>query len=346
MALATRCPACSTVFRISTAQAAAKGGMVRCGQCRNVFNSLDALVRVEDLEVIDETQVAPPVVETMAPEPEPEPTFVAATDATDATQTAEATDVVTVVEHELEPAAADAQPVDDASDRPVISEWWLPDPSAPRPAASETPALAVDGLAPLRDDAGRMLSGRRTDLQWSGADLDGAAPSFMRSDEPPAPAHRAVRWLLGVLIVVALAGLAAQATYLWRDELAARWSPAKPWLVSACRLLQCRIDYPIHPDAITIESASVQTTGANLNVYVLTALLRNREPIDLRYPHLELVLTDLQDQPILRRALRPEDYLPAGRAGGFAAESELPIRITFELSDLRFAGFRLDRFYP
>ena len=112
------------------------------------------------------------------------------------------------------------------------------------------------------------------------------------------------------------------------------------------------VDFPAHPDAISIESASIQASGPNLDVYVLTALLRNRESIDVRFPHLELVLTDVQDRPILRRALRPEDYLAGRRdtggapVGAFPAASELPLRVTFELNDLRFAGYRLDRFYP
>ncbi len=94
----------------------------------------------------------------------------------------------------------------------------------------------------------------------------------------------------------------------------------------------------------------MQSVAANANVYVMTALLRNRDAVDLRYPTLELVLTDFQDRPILRRDFRPADYLVGvpGRtpAAGFAAQSELPVRITFELDDLRFAGYRLAQFYP
>lgn len=339
MALATRCPACSTVFRISTAQAAAKGGMVRCGQCRNVFNSLDALVRVEDLEVIDES-----VVEAAAVPPG------AAEQAEDTPSLRPVTDPGDV------PAAVDGSDLTEESlpvvsgERAVIHEWWLPEPRLAVEKPVEKPEAAPE--VGLRDDAGQLLSGRRTDLQWTGADLESTNPSFMRPEEPRPPAQRAARWALTLLALVALVGLLGQAAYLWRDELAARWSPARNWLVASCRVLQCKVDYPTHLDAITIESAAIKTNGPNLNVYELTALLRNHDSIDVRYPHLELVLTDLQDRPILRRALRPEDYLPRGREAGralppgFAAESELPIRIMFELTDVRFAGFRVERFYP
>jgi predicted Zn finger-like uncharacterized protein len=40
----TRCPGCSTVFRVTPAQLALRGGQVRCGQCKTVFNGIDQQV--------------------------------------------------------------------------------------------------------------------------------------------------------------------------------------------------------------------------------------------------------------------------------------------------------------
>ncbi len=69
----TRCPACSTVFRVTSEQLRAKAGKVRCGYCQVVFNAFD--------ELIDETQPAavmqPPAIEAAAQDevvsiPEPE----------------------------------------------------------------------------------------------------------------------------------------------------------------------------------------------------------------------------------------------------------------------------------
>ena len=39
----TRCPACNTVFRVTSDQLRAKAGKVRCGQCRALFNAFDEL---------------------------------------------------------------------------------------------------------------------------------------------------------------------------------------------------------------------------------------------------------------------------------------------------------------
>jgi predicted Zn finger-like uncharacterized protein len=40
----TRCPACLTVFRVTTEQLRLKSGKVRCGYCHAVFNALDELI--------------------------------------------------------------------------------------------------------------------------------------------------------------------------------------------------------------------------------------------------------------------------------------------------------------
>jgi predicted Zn finger-like uncharacterized protein len=40
----TRCPGCSTVFRVTPSQLAVRAGRVRCGHCQTVFNGNDSLV--------------------------------------------------------------------------------------------------------------------------------------------------------------------------------------------------------------------------------------------------------------------------------------------------------------
>ena len=45
MSLATRCPACGTIFRVVQDQLKVSEGWVRCGQCHEVFHGIEALVR-------------------------------------------------------------------------------------------------------------------------------------------------------------------------------------------------------------------------------------------------------------------------------------------------------------
>jgi predicted Zn finger-like uncharacterized protein len=371
MALATRCPECATVFRISTAQAAAKSGMVRCGACRNVFNSLDALVRVEDLDVVEEVTIEPMVTEEAptgdtlfaidGPLADSELHGFSATEMPLGTPT-EFEGLVPVDAERVEPSFASER-------RAVISEWWLPDAAPGRlpPTKTTNPPETDWSAPPLGREA--ATAGGRAEPSTSGRDLRamtarpalepideaplppaGTNPLFMRPKVAPEATPRVLRWTLALLSIVALAALLAQGAYLWRAELAARWSPARAPLEAACAMLRCTVGYPIHPESITIESAAVTTTGPGANSYQLTALLRNREGIDLQYPTLDLVLTDTDDRPVLRRALQPRDYLsgrpPRQATQGFPAQSELPIRIDFELTNLRFAGYRLLQVYP
>ena len=361
MALATRCPACETIFRISTTQAAAKSGMVRCGQCRNVFNSLDALVRVEDLDVVDEGVADASEIAPAAAQPDLSAHDV---DATELASFAPGEPIDEDFEAQSDAKSGVAPIAQSPAPKPaagaVFSEWWLPQgqrttlPSsaAPPPAPAPKSESEKDSSPRSVDNfKNRSLSDRRMSVEWH-RNGKRREPEFMRASAPRTERSRFERWMLVVLSIVAALGLAAQAAYVWRNELAVRVPAAKPWLVAACAPLRCLVDYPAHIDSITIESTALQSSGPNANLYTLTALLRNRDGVAVRYPHLELTLTDTQDRPILRRALRPDDYLAASRdsstrlQGGFSAESELPIRMMFELNDLRFVGYRLDKFYP
>ena len=77
MALATKCPQCGALFRVVADQLKLRGGLVRCGQCRAVFDAIGSLTYVEDSAVAplrpakQDTQTggpspAPPAEETPA----------------------------------------------------------------------------------------------------------------------------------------------------------------------------------------------------------------------------------------------------------------------------------------
>ena len=50
----TRCPGCSTVFRVTVAQLALREGQVRCGHCRAVFDANDHFVSLDAAPASDE----------------------------------------------------------------------------------------------------------------------------------------------------------------------------------------------------------------------------------------------------------------------------------------------------
>ena len=59
MALATRCPHCQAVFRVVVDQLKLRGGLVRCGDCGQVFDAIGTLIYVDDATVAAAQDVAP-----------------------------------------------------------------------------------------------------------------------------------------------------------------------------------------------------------------------------------------------------------------------------------------------
>ena len=70
MALATKCPQCGALFRVVADQLKLRGGLVRCGQCRAVFDAIGSLTYVEDSAV---APLRPAKEETPAAGPSPAP---------------------------------------------------------------------------------------------------------------------------------------------------------------------------------------------------------------------------------------------------------------------------------
>jgi predicted Zn finger-like uncharacterized protein len=64
----TRCPACRTIFRVTTQQLGMRGGQVRCGHCHTAFDGVAALISLEPRVQerteprFDEMELGPPTV--------------------------------------------------------------------------------------------------------------------------------------------------------------------------------------------------------------------------------------------------------------------------------------------
>ena len=57
MTMVTRCPECSTAFKVTTEQLQARDGAVRCGRCQRVFNAFDALTTWPDSALAPATEL-------------------------------------------------------------------------------------------------------------------------------------------------------------------------------------------------------------------------------------------------------------------------------------------------
>jgi hypothetical protein len=113
-----------------------------------------------------------------------------------------------------------------------------------------------------------------------------------------------------------------------------------------CSVLRCRVELPTQIDNLVIETGELQTLAPD--TYQLSTLLRNQGALVQAWPHIELALTDANDKPLLRRVFKPAEYLPHGvsPAAGFAARTEQPVRLYFQLEQLKPSGYHIAVFYP
>jgi len=166
-------------------------------------------------------------------------------------------------------------------------------------------------------------------------------------EEPPDRPNRTWLWVVAVLFASLL--LLLQVLLNYRVELGVLLPDSKPLLRALCQPFDCVLSLPRVGDLISIESSDLRP--APDGQLILTATLKNRAPFAQTYPHLELALTNTEDQAILRKVLAPEDYLTREfkPAAGFAKNGEIAITLSVtheHVANASAAGYRLYLFYP
>jgi len=207
--------------------------------------------------------------------------------------------------------------------------------------------------AQLEARGGRVRCGRCGHAFDAGAALVFEAASATPSGPPPEidfgprPRRRS-SWLWWPAGIVALVALALQLAFHFRGEIALLWPATNPLLSQACKEIGCDVPLPHHPELLSIEVSDLQTDASSPGVMVLSATLRNRASFPQQFPALELTLTNSQEEAVARRVLTGRDYLGRGAnlQAGFAANSELAIKVYFEAATLKPTGYRLYLFYP
>ncbi len=175
---------------------------------------------------------------------------------------------------------------------------------------------------------------------------DEPLPEFLEEEAPRA--RYAVAW--GLAALLAFAALIGQLAYYYRTEIATLMPQTRAFLAEACRLLDCELRLPRRPDLLSIESSDLQADNRRDGLIVLNAVIRNRAPFAQEHPALELTLTDATEKALVRRVLRPTEYLQAAApqqlAQGIGAGAEAVLRVHFDTSGVRATGYRLYLFYP
>ncbi len=342
MALATRCPNCHALFRVAADQLKLRGGLVRCGACRNVFDATGTLSYIDDATLPASAHAAAPAVgaviaairkaESTASEslsahsPAPLSSLQCATDATETEAsiwpefeaTADSSPATSVAGSGDTGFAATADRFMDSAAEPEQSD--VEEPFAERAAGEEAPAADE----PL-------------------------AAAFLRQADTPRDRRRTLLFAFGAVLLAVL--LLAQLAVAFRAEILVRLPSARPALDGLCKVFRCTVDWPARGDLLAVVGSELQALPGT-SALELTAVVRNRASMTLALPAIELSLSDTLNRTIARKAFSPADYLagesdPQARLqAGLEPGADLTIRIAFEARGLNAAGFVVYPFYP
>ncbi|OYU45598.1 MAG: hypothetical protein CFE44_06645 [Burkholderiales bacterium PBB4] len=375
MSLITRCPACSTLFKVVPDQLRISDGWVRCGQCDEVFDANVHLQGERPAELAttpqtegdtDPTEPAQPPVEVQEPAVDQSP---------------ESTEVIEDPEpalHETPEQKLAAQldwPEESALERDPLMDVRPGDTfESGMPLNLELPERATDPAeewsAPEDPQAEPVFESGLAERAVEAEVLTGELPAELPVRLPPpaetmppsaaAPAPsflrgatRASRWdhtwvkrSLWVLGSLLLLGLVVQIVVHERDRLAANLPDARPALDAVCTVVGCTIAPHRQIESVVIDSSAfVKIRG---DVYRLNVSLKNTALIDIAAPSLELTLTDLQEQAMVRHVIASSDL--GAKTGVLVAGSDLtaaiPLQVKAPNASDRISGYKLVAFYP
>jgi hypothetical protein len=234
-----------------------------------------------------------------------------------------------------ESATGEAPDIDTTAQEPVIAQAADVVTEAPEAGAEMLEAAILEPAIAQPANAEPVAA--------SGASAFGFGP--VAAAQTAAPARR-WPWLLGALLLLLI--LLAQAAYHYRSAITLLFPETKPYAAALCASLGCELPLPRRIELMSIDASDLQADTSNPNVMVLSATLKNRAIFDQQHPLLELTLTDVQDQPVVRRVLAPRDYLgiAVNTQAGIAANTEIAIKVFIEGSQVKATGYRLFVFYP
>ena len=149
--------------------------------------------------------------------------------------------------------------------------------------------------------------------------------------------------LLWLLLIAMFFVAIAQSVYFLRHQIAMYYPKTKPILVKVCAQIGCTIDLPKKIEFIVIDDSGIQEDTNYAGVMRLSTTLINQSTFQQAYPNLELTLTDVEDQPKLRRIFKPNEYLPVNTniALGLAPSEEVKLKLAVTTQGITVSGYRV-----
>ncbi|MFT7228835.1 MAG: putative Zn finger-like uncharacterized protein [Methylophilaceae bacterium] len=146
--------------------------------------------------------------------------------------------------------------------------------------------------------------------------------------------------LISLLLLLVFIGLSV---YFLRAKIASEYPQLKPALERACKKLNCTIDLPKNLDLISIGNSDMQEDDAYQAVINFSSSLQNNATYSQAYPNIELTLTDSDDTPVIKKLIKPKDYLVSKKklAEGLAPHEIANIKIALRVDEASVASYRI-----
>ena len=364
----TACPACETQFLITKEHLKAYRGKVQCGNCNHVFNAKNRLTEVsDDIQSVEEYSVAENVPENIAAEFESTERDLSQEDLNqrDLNQkvTEEHTNTESVADSETESnptfandtefKATTSEPVKSVSisnvdGKPISEKLNVVLEGVPDLSDLTSSELAEANLGSIDTQDNPYISNLTPIIiSEDDVDIESIRAPILIEDLTADPKFQLTKpkrnlWLIAINGLLLLAAI-LQSAYFLRSKIAADYPQFKPYLVQACERLHCEIHLPQQLDLLSIDDSDMQESDAYRDVIDFSSSIINNANHVQAYPNIELTLTDAEDKPVLRKLVKPQEYLQTGTdvAKGIGAHDEERIKLAIDVRALSVAGYRV-----
>jgi predicted Zn finger-like uncharacterized protein len=152
--------------------------------------------------------------------------------------------------------------------------------------------------------------------------------------------HSFLSILISLLLLLVFIGLSV---YFLRGKIASEYPQLKPALERACKKLNCTIDLPKNLDLISTGNSDMQEDDAYQSVINFSSSLQNNATYSQAYPNIELTLTDSDDTPVIKKLIKPKDYLVSKKklAQGLAPHEIANIKIALHVDEANVTSYRI-----
>ena len=350
----TRCPKCSTAFRITRQHLMAAKGAVRCGSCLHVFTASDSIVGGTLPEELSFKPAAPaqqvtqqsipkksPAIPKKSPEPQPEATresldfsedafavdssnsfhnhssYSSSDEESDTYEEDEAWAKAMLEEMELEEDEDEDEDEDEKEEQGVEEDIELASEPAPPPAKSKE-AEPVKPKALAKEQVKEKPASILSSLNNDPLDLSYRKQNLWQKLLWPSACTMALLVLIG--------------QYTWANFADISKNPGlRPLATKMCSLLPCQLSEQRDITKILASHIVIRPDRNYQNALIIDAIITNEASFKQPYPNLVMTFFDTEQGVVGQRMLSPEQYLSGEAAGALDMPVRQPIHLALNI---------------